>query len=58
MTISINESINDIHHNDTEHNNTDCRNAECRSYSNAMPSVIILNVAMMSVVAPQLGLLL
>jgi hypothetical protein len=40
-------------HIDIQHNSIECHYAECRDYLNVMPSVVRLNVIMLSVVAPK-----
>ncbi len=47
MTLSI-----DIQHNSIECQYADCRYAECRDYLNVMLSIFMLNVVMLSDVAP------
>jgi hypothetical protein len=36
---------------DVQHNSIDCHYAECHDYLNVMPSVVMLNVVMLSIVA-------
>jgi hypothetical protein len=61
MTLSImgfvvTLSINYIQHNDTQPTSIECSYAECRDYLNVMLIVIMLNIVILSVVAPLLDL--
>jgi len=44
--------MNDIQHNYTQRTGIECIDAECRDFLNVILSVIMLNVVVLSVVAP------